>query len=228
LFRWLDFFGPLFGPNGSLKTVDHGRFDRSSAQVSDAKERMGADSIEDVLEQVAAEAEQDDANAAMDMDAAEAGDGLVGLLEDARSKADEYQEQLVRLQAEMDNLRKRTAREVEQARKFALEGFARELLNVADSMQLGLQAAGEDAEITALREGVELTLKQLMDVFTRFDVREIEAEGQRFDPEQHEALSIVPSPEHEPNTVMMVVQKGYSLNERLLRPARVVVSTANS
>jgi len=196
--------------------------------VSDAKERMGADSIEDVLEQVAAEAEQDDANAAMDMDAAEAGDGLVGLLEDARSKADEYQEQLVRLQAEMDNLRKRTAREVEQARKFALEGFARELLNVADSMQLGLQAAGEDAEITALREGVELTLKQLMDVFTRFDVREIEAEGQRFDPEQHEALSIVPSPEHEPNTVMMVVQKGYSLNERLLRPARVVVSTANS
>ncbi len=196
--------------------------------MSDAKERMGADSIEDVLEQVAAEAEQDDANAAMDMDAAEAGDGLVGLLEDARSKADEYQEQLVRLQAEMDNLRKRTAREVEQARKFALEGFARELLNVADSMQLGLQAAGEDAEITALREGVELTLKQLMDVFTRFDVREIEAEGQRFDPEQHEALSIVPSPEHEPNTVMMVVQKGYSLNERLLRPARVVVSTANS
>jgi len=196
--------------------------------VSDAKERMGADSIEDVLEQVAAEAEQDDANAAMDMDAAEAGDGLVGLLEDARSKADEYQEQLVRLQAEMDNLRKRTAREVEQARKFALEGFARELLNVADSMQLGLQAAGEDAEITALREGVELTLKQLMDVFTRFEVREIEAEGQRFDPEQHEALSIVPSPEHEPNTVMMVVQKGYSLNERLLRPARVVVSTANS
>lgn len=196
--------------------------------MSDAKERMGADSIEDVLEQVAAEAEQDDANAAMDMDAAEAGDGLVGLLEDARSKADEYQEQLVRLQAEMDNLRKRTAREVEQARKFALEGFARELLNVADSMQLGLQAAGEDAEITALREGVELTLKQLMDVFTRFEVREIEAEGQRFDPEQHEALSIVPSPEHEPNTVMMVVQKGYSLNERLLRPARVVVSTANS
>lgn len=196
--------------------------------MSDAKERMGADSIEDVLEQVAAEAEQDDANAAMDMDAAEAGDGLVGLLEDARSKADEYQEQLVRLQAEMDNLRKRTAREVEQARKFALEGFARELLNVADSMQLGLQAAGEDAEITALREGVELTLKQLMDVFTRFDVREIEAEGQRFDPEQHEALSIVPSPEHEPNTVMMVVQKGYSLNERLLRPARVVVSAANS
>ncbi len=196
--------------------------------MSDAKERMAADSIEDVLEQVAAEAEQDDANAAMDMDAAEAGDGLVGLLEDARSKADEYQEQLVRLQAEMDNLRKRTAREVEQARKFALEGFARELLNVADSMQLGLQAAGEDAEITALREGVELTLKQLMDVFTRFEVREIEAEGQRFDPEQHEALSIVPSPEHEPNTVMMVVQKGYSLNERLLRPARVVVSTANS
>jgi molecular chaperone GrpE len=149
-------------------------------------------------------------------------------LEDARSKADEYQEQMVRLQAEMDNLRKRTAREVEQARKFALEGFARELLNVADSMQLGLQAAGEDAEVAALREGVELTLKQLMDVFARFDVREIEAEGARFDPDQHEALSMVPSPEHEPNTVMMVVQKGYLLNERLLRPARVVVSAANS
>ncbi len=195
--------------------------------MSDSKEQATPETVEEALEQAAAEAEVIDA--AMDESAdAEVGGDLAGLLEDARSKADEYQEQLVRLQAEMDNLRKRTAREIDQARKFALEGFARELLNVADSMQLGLQAAGEDAEVATLREGVELTLKQLMDVFTRFEVHEIEAEGQRFDPDQHEALSMVPSPEHEPNTVMMVVQKGYLLNERLLRPARVVVSAANS
>lgn len=193
--------------------------------MSDSKDQTAAEAVEDILETAEAEASRE----AMDVAAGGAGgDDLAGLLEDARSKADEYQEQLVRLQAEMDNLRKRTAREVEQARKFALEGFARELLNVADSMQLGLQAAGEDAEVAALREGVELTLKQLMDVFARFDVREIEAEGARFDPDQHEALSMVSSPEHEPNTVMMVVQKGYLLNERLLRPARVVVSAANS
>ena len=195
--------------------------------MSDSKEQATPETVEEALEQAAAEAET--LEAAMDESAdAEVGEDLAGLLEDARSKADEYQEQLVRLQAEMDNLRKRTAREIDQARKFALEGFARELLNVADSMQLGLQAAGDDAEVATLREGVELTLKQLMDVFTRFEVREIEAEGQRFDPDQHEALSMVPSPEHEPNTVMMVVQKGYLLNERLLRPARVVVSAANS
>ncbi|MGA1561575.1 MAG: nucleotide exchange factor GrpE [Gammaproteobacteria bacterium] len=194
--------------------------------MSDSKDQTAAEAVEDILETAEAEASQEAMDASAD--GAGGGDDLAGLLEDARSKADEYQEQMVRLQAEMDNLRKRTAREVEQARKFALEGFARELLNVADSMQLGLQAAGEDAEVAALREGVELTLKQLMDVFARFDVREIEAEGARFDPDQHEALSMVPSPEHEPNTVMMVVQKGYLLNERLLRPARVVVSAANS
>jgi molecular chaperone GrpE len=214
-------------PDEFSKRLIHDRFDRSSAQVSDSKEQATPETVEETLEQAAAEAEA--LEAAMDASAdAEVGEDLAGLLEDARSKADEYQEQLVRLQAEMDNLRKRTAREIDQARKFALEGFARELLNVADSMQLGLQAAGEDAEVAALREGVELTLKQLMDVFARFEVREIEAEGQRFDPDQHEALSMVPSPEHEPNTVMMVVQKGYLLNERLLRPARVVVSAANS
>ena len=194
--------------------------------MSDSKDQTAAEAVEDILETAEAEASQEAMDAAAD--GAGGSDDLARLLEDARSKADEYQEQMVRLQAEMDNLRKRTAREVEQARKFALEGFARELLNVADSMQLGLQAAGEDAEVAALREGVELTLKQLMDVFARFDVREIEAEGARFDPDQHEALSMVPSPEHEPNTVMMVVQKGYLLNERLLRPARVVVSAANS
>ena len=194
--------------------------------MSDSKDQTAAEAVENILETTEAEASQEAMDASAD--GAGGGDDLAGLLEDARSKADEYQEQMVRLQAEMDNLRKRTAREVEQARKFALEGFARELLNVADSMQLGLQAAGEDAEVAALREGIELTLKQLMDVFARFDVREIEAEGARFDPDQHEALSMVPSPEHEPNTVMMVVQKGYLLNERLLRPARVVVSAANS
>ncbi len=187
--------------------------------------------VEGAAEAVSAttEPEQDEMqSAAASAEPAESPDSdLAGLLEDARSKVDEYQEQFVRLQAEMDNLRKRTAREMEQARKFALEGFARDLLSVADSMQFGLQAAEADADMASLREGVELTLKQLMDVFARFDVREIEAEGQRFDPDQHEALTLVPSPEHAPNTVVTVVQKGYFLNGRLLRPARVVVAASS-
>jgi len=150
------------------------------------------------------------------------------LLEDARSKADDHWNQVLRLQAELENLRKRNQRELENAHKYALEKFVRELLPVKDSLEMGLAAAAEGADESAakLREGTELTLKMLQTVLEKFGVEEINPEGQPFDPELHQAMSAVPSEDAEPNTVISVMQKGYLLNDRLIRPAMVVVSKA--
>ena len=147
-------------------------------------------------------------------------------LEQAKAQAADYLDRMTRMQAEMDNLRKRTARDVEKARKFALEGFAKELLAVADSMDLGLNAAQDADDVTTLVEGMELTRKQLFGALEKFNVEVMDAMGVKFDPEQHEAMTMVPNPEMEPNTVMDVIQKGYTLNGRLLRPARVIVSSS--
>jgi molecular chaperone GrpE len=146
-------------------------------------------------------------------------------LEEAKAQAADYLERMTRIQAEMDNLRKRTARDVEKAHKFALEPFARELLAVADSMDHGLKAARGSGDIDSLREGVELTRKQLFGALEKFNIEVMDAMGVKFDPEQHEAMTLVPNPELTPNTVMDVIQKGYTLNGRLLRPARVIVSS---
>lgn len=148
------------------------------------------------------------------------------LLEDARSKADDHWNQVLRLQAELENLRKRNQRELENAHKYALEKFVRELLPVKDSLEMGLAAAAEGADESAakLREGTELTLKMLQTVLEKFGVEEINPEGQPFDPELHQAMSAVPSEDAEPNTVLSVMQKGYLLNDRLIRPAMVIVT----
>ena len=155
---------------------------------------------------------------------------LVLMLEDARAKADENWDQLVRTRAEMDNLRKRQARELENAHKFALERFVNELLPVRDSMEMGLIAASEEgADAAKLREGVELTLKLMADAMGKFEVVQIDPQGQPFDPELHQAMSLMPRDDVPPNTVVIVVQKGYTLNGRLVRPAMVMVSqTADS
>ena len=153
---------------------------------------------------------------------------LHALLEDARSKADEHWNQLLRLQAELDNLRKRAERDVAQAHKFGLEKFAGELLPVKDSLEMGIAAASEGDHIDAakLKEGSELTLKLLGDVLEKFGIREIDPLGDKFNPEFYEAMSTQEREDVEPNTVVTVVQKGYLLNDRLLRPAMVIVAKA--
>jgi molecular chaperone GrpE len=163
--------------------------------------------------------------------AAEAADleDLGRLLEDARSKADENWNQVLRLRAEIDNLNKRHARELENAHKFALERFVGELLGVWDSLELGHSAAfGEAADVDKLREGTELTLKLLGDVMGKFGVTQIDPAGEPFDPEFHQAMSMQPRDDVPPNTVTTVVQKGYTLNGRLVRPALVMVSQPGS
>jgi molecular chaperone GrpE len=149
------------------------------------------------------------------------------MLEDARSRADEHWDQLMRLRAEMENLRKRQERDLANAHKFALERFVNELLPVVDSMELGVSAAKEEgADIGKLLEGSELTLKLFSDVMEKFNVVPVNPEGEPFNPELHQAMSIVPRDDVPANTVVTVVQKGYTLNERLVRPAMVMVSQA--
>ena len=150
-------------------------------------------------------------------------------LEAASAKADAHWNEVLRARAEMDNLRKRHERELEGARKYALESFVGELLQVRDSLELGVQAAqGESADVERLREGGELTLKLLSDVMSKFGVERVDPVGQPFDPDFHQAMSVQPRDDVEPNTVVTVIQKGYTLNGRLVRPALVMVSQAGS
>ena len=152
---------------------------------------------------------------------------LTALLEDARGKADEHWDQVVRLQAQIDNLRKRSERELANAHKFALEGFVNELLPVKDSLEMGLAAFDvEGADTDTLREGVELTLQMLANAMDKAAIKEVNPQDERFDPEFHQAMSTQQRDDVEPNTVVTVVQKGYTLNGRLVRPAMVIVSKA--
>ncbi|WP_420427012.1 nucleotide exchange factor GrpE [Algiphilus sp.] len=147
-------------------------------------------------------------------------------LAQARAAADEYREQLLRVRAEAENQRKRMERENANAVKYAAEKVFRDLLSVADSLDLGLKSARESEGGSAVVEGIELTQKQLHDTLTRHGVTVLEPTGEAFDPSVHEAVSMVPSADVAPNHVLEVVQKGYCLHERVLRPARVVVASA--
>ncbi len=148
-------------------------------------------------------------------------------LEAAESKAAENWDRYLRAAAELDNVRKRAARDVEGARKYALENFSRDLLAVCDSLQMGIDAAGKSddtADADALLEGSVATLKLLNQTLERFGVEMLDPAGEPFDPEFHEAMTMQPSADAEPGSVLAVIQKGYTLNGRLLRPARVVVA----
>ncbi len=151
---------------------------------------------------------------------------LHALLTDARAKADEHWDQCLRLQAEIDNLRKRNERDLANAHKFALEKIAAELLPVVDSLEMGLAAARENHDIEKLIEGGELTLKMLNTVLNKFNIKEINPMNEKFNPDYHEAMAMQERDDVEPNTVVGVMQKGYSLNDRLIRPAMVSVSKA--
>jgi len=160
----------------------------------------------------------------LDQDAAEsvADETPTAELEALRAQAAESQDNYLRALAEVDNVRKRAARDVEAARRYGLERFAGELLPVRDCLEAGIAAAG-DEDAGALREGIEATLRLLDRVLEQFGISEIDPLGEPFDPEKHEAMTMQPSAEAEPHSVLVVIQKGYQINDRLLRPARVVV-----
>jgi molecular chaperone GrpE len=151
----------------------------------------------------------------------------VNQVEELQQKLNTLGEQLLREQAEMQNVRRRAQRDVESAHKFALEKFATELLSVVDNLERAIDAIdAEDDSQKAVAEGLELTLKTFIDVLAKHNVEPVDPEGQPFDADMHQAVSMVPNGEVEPNTVINVFQKGYTLNSRLIRPAMVVVSTS--
>ncbi len=153
--------------------------------------------------------------------------GLESALKEAEEKAQDHWDRYLRAAAELDNYRRRMQRELEAARKFGHESLAAEILRVKDSLEMGLVALGEQgADPEKLREGKEATLKLLSRTLEQFGVAEIDPIGQPFDPELHEAMSMQESDEAAPGSVLTVIQKGYRLHERLLRPARVIVARA--
>ncbi len=152
-------------------------------------------------------------------------DELKKQLEEARQTAESHWDAVLRGRAELENLRKRSERDLENAHKYGLERLVTELLPVKDSLELGLAAGdGDDDKLAKLREGMELTLKMFSAALERFGVTEINPEGETFDPEFHQAMTVQESDGQASNTVISVIQKGYLLNDRLVRPALVIVA----
>lgn len=151
-------------------------------------------------------------------------------LEAVKAQAAEHLDRFLRAKAEADNVRKRTEAEIANIRKYAIESFAAELLAVHDSLDLARSVSLVDAAaaIEKMHEGLELTLKLMDGVLAKFGVVQIDPKGERFDPERHQALSMVESVEVAPNHIVTVVQKGYLLRDRLLRPAMVIVAKAKA
>lgn len=154
-------------------------------------------------------------------------DENIAVEEDLQDQLNAANDQLLRNQAEMQNIRRRAERDVESAHKFGLEKFATQLLPVVDNLQRALDSIDSENEShRAIYEGIDLTLKNFLDVLAQFKIEAIDPAGEPFDADYHQAVSMVPNPDVEPNTVLEVFQKGYKLNGRLMRPAMVVVSTA--
>jgi molecular chaperone GrpE len=151
------------------------------------------------------------------------GESLEDALAKAEATAEENWNKYLRIVAELENVRKRAARDLEKARLYGVEGLAGELLNVADSLEMALET-GSQAPAETLLEGGRATLKQLQAAMEKYGVTVISPEGEPFDPELHEAMSVQESATAEPDSVLLVVQRGYQLNGRLLRPARVIVA----
>lgn len=150
---------------------------------------------------------------------------LEAALLSSEAKVKDQQDAVLRAKAEVENMRRRTEQEIDKARKYALNKFAEELLPVIDNLERAIQAADTEAEVVKpLLEGVELTHKTFVDTVAKFGLKEINPEGETFNPELHQAMSIQESPDHESNTVMFVMQKGYELNGRVIRPAMVMVA----
>ena len=149
---------------------------------------------------------------------------LESQLQEAQQSAKDNWDKLLRSQAEMENLKRRTTKDLENAHKFALDGFVKALLEVSDSLTMGLKSAqDEKATIETTTEGLELTMKVFNSTLEKFGVESINPVDEKFDPELHEAVTMVPMPDKKSNTVLEVIQTGFTLNGRLVRPALVIV-----
>lgn len=169
---------------------------------------------------------QDTEATSTESDPATDNNDLAVQLEQAQKKADEHWNELLRARADMENLRRRQSRDLENAHKHALDKFVTELLPIYDSMELGANAAsGDDASIAGVREGLDMTIKMFLSSIAKFGLEQVSPEhGDDFDPELHQAMAMQPAEGLEANKIITVAQKGFQFNGRLLRPAMVVVS----
>ena len=154
------------------------------------------------------------------------GDPLEAELERLRGEVDRFRDDMLRARAELENVRKRAQRDVEAAHKYGVEKLIEALLPVKDSLDLGIDAARSATEVASLRDGMEMTVQMFDAALSRLGVQVVAETGVRFDPEQHQAMMMEPSSSAEAGSVLRVLQKGYRLNERLVRPAMVVVAKA--
>ena len=191
-------------------------------QTAAEGEAVDVEQTDDAVMEAAPAADSDnEADAAGREGEPEASVDLEAELEAAKDAA-------LRAQADAMNVQRRAEQEVEKARKFALERFCGDLLSVVDNLERALESSGDEQGSAALAEGVELTRKGFMDVLAKYGVEAVDPQGEPFDPETAQAMSMVEQPDVEPNSVVAVMQKGYLLNGRLLRPAMVMVSKATS
>ncbi|MGB0846872.1 MAG: nucleotide exchange factor GrpE [Thiolinea sp.] len=192
----------------------------NSPEENNTPEEQGKTAAEMLQEAQQAEAASEQAGS----DREDAAEGDLAQLQQelaaAQAKADENWDRALRLQADMDNQRRRFEKQVEDAHKFSVQRFVESLIPVVDSLEMGMQAEGS---VEKIREGMELTLKQFESVMDKFKIEAVGTVGEQFNPELHQAMSMQPSPEHENNTVLAVMQKGYTLSGRTIRPAMVMV-----
>lgn len=192
--------------------VDQQQAEQEAAQA--AEEALQQDVATDEAETAGQSSEQTDRIAELEL-----------ALSKAEAKINDQKDSVLRTQAEMENVRRRASQDVEKAHKFALEKFANELLTTVDNLERALQLVDDSDETNRnFVEGIELTYKSLITTLEKFDVKAVGEEGEAFNPDQHQAMSMQESDEHPNNTVMAVMQKGYELNGRLLRPAMVMVA----
>lgn len=173
-----------------------------------------------------AEAEDPQAEPSGGGEAEASAEDLAARLETLEQKAEGFREQALRAQAEAENTRRRAARDVENAHKFALEKFTAELLPVLDSLEKAVEVASQAQGAESIAEGVELSLKLFLSVLQKQGIEQLDPDGEPFDPQVHEAVAMVPSADAQPNSVIEVMQRGYVLNGRVVRAAKVVVARA--
>ena len=196
--------------------------------TDEAKNEATEELVNEDVEAAAVEGEVETAAVEGEVETAEATEEVVAGDELAAAVAEiaKLKDMMIREQAETQNIRKRVQRDVENARKFALEKFVGELLPIMDNLERAIGSAGDDEATKPVLEGVELTYKTFLDTLAKFNVTQVNPVGEPFDANFHQAMTMVPNPDMEPNSVMDVMQKGYTLNDRLIRPAMVVVSKA--
>jgi molecular chaperone GrpE len=197
--------------------------------MSPEQNNLDNDEQRDLATEPGEDAELEDVvpHAAGDADAGETDDdeSLESQLESAQRTTKEYWDQMMRLRAEIENNRKRAERDIENAHKYATRGLLEDLLPIVDSMEMGLKAAAADnATLESIREGSGMTMNMLMQVLQKNGLQQIDPLGEKFDPEKHQAISMTEVQDAESNSVVEVMQKGFLLNDRVVRPAMVVVA----